>query len=145
MERAWPFENTPEPTRRRRAKHPSDYVRMHGDGTEAVIVRIGLHDAQLVLVAPDGAWERWVLHSVEEAERAAESLGVPVHTGEYPEELRVRINSHQRSAQEYRDAAYPEQGKVGPVSGYPENRPRDPRPDPQTKAAAETTREESSP
>ena len=127
VERAWPFENTPEPTRRPRGiKRPRDYVSVHGEGTEAVIVRIGLHDAQLVLVAPNGAWERWVHHSVEEAERAAESLGVPVHVGEYPEELRVRINSHRRSPEEYRDAAYPEQGKVGPVSGYPENRPRDP-------------------
>ena len=56
MERAWPFENTPEPTwRPRRIKRPRDYVSLHGEGTEAVIVRIGLHDAQLVLVAPNGA------------------------------------------------------------------------------------------
>ena len=94
------------------------------DGTEAVVIRIGLNDAQLVLVDGTGAWQRWVYHSVEEATEIAEGLSVPVHVGEYPEELRVKINSLQRPAADFDRSAYPEQGGVGPVMPYPENRPR---------------------
>jgi hypothetical protein len=36
----------------------------------------------------------------------------------------VRINSHPRPAVDFDRAAYPEQGAVGPVIPYPENRPR---------------------
>ncbi|HWC14155.1 MAG TPA: hypothetical protein VG929_06125 [Actinomycetota bacterium] len=121
-ERAWPFENQPEGGGR--IRNPHDYAARHGDGTEAVIVRIGMNDAQLVLVSPEGAWDRWVYHSVDEAKEVAESLAVPVHVGEYPEELRVRINSYQRPPRDFDRAAYPEQGRVGPTIPYPENRPR---------------------
>ena len=126
MARAWPFEDTPEgggaPGRFRR---PEEFVAALGrDGTEAVVVRIGLNDAQLVLVDRRGAWDRFVYHSVDEAQAAAEELGVPVHVGEYPEELRVRMNSYRRPASDYDRAPYPEQGRVGPVIPYPENRPR---------------------
>ncbi len=119
-ERAWPFEGTQdlEPVRR-----PEQFVTQRA-GTEAVVVRIGLHDAQLVLVDGEGAWQRWVYHSVEEAQEIAGALSIPVHVGEYPEELRVRINAHQRPAQDFDRHAYPEQGGVGPVIPYPENRPR---------------------
>lgn len=121
MERAWPFEGSPEhgPIRT-----PQDFIQHRGAGTEAVVIRIGLNDAQLVLVDRAGDWQRWVLHSMEEAGAAAEKLGVPVHMGEYPEEMRVRINSHRRGAADYDRSAYPEQGGVGPVMSYPENRPR---------------------
>jgi hypothetical protein len=88
------------------------------------VVRIGLHDAQLVVVDARGAWDRWVYHSVDEAKAAAETLGIPVHVGEYPEPLRVRMNSHRRPAGDFDRGAYPEQGRVGPVIPYPENRPR---------------------
>jgi hypothetical protein len=128
MERAWPFEGVPEGGRNLRA--PEDFVAVSGKGTEAVVVRIGLHDAQLVLVDERGWWQRWVYHSVEEATEVAERLGVEVHTGEYPEELRVRMNAFQRPAEDFDRHAYPEQGAVGPVIPYPENRPRrleDPR------------------
>ena len=120
MARAWPFEGQQdlEPVR-----NPSQFVEQR-DGTEAVVIRIGLHDAQLVLVDGTGAWQRWVYHSVDEATEVAEALGVPVHVGEYPEELRVRINSLQRPAADFDRHAYPEQGSVGPVIAYPENRPR---------------------
>ena len=124
MGRAWPFENTPEPAARVRTREPRDYVARHGHDTESVIVRIGLHDAQLVLVAPDGSWERWVYHSVDEAREAAEALGIAVHVGEFPEQLRVRINAFRRPPEDFERAPYPEQGRVGPVSEYPENRPR---------------------
>ena len=121
MARAWPFEGAEESDAIRR---PEQFVSARGEGTEAVVVRIGLNDAQLVLVDGRGAWQRWVFHSVEEATKIAEGLGVPVHVGEYPEQLRVRINSYQRPTEDFDRAAYPEQGGVGPVIPYPENRPR---------------------
>lgn len=123
MARAWPFEGVEEhgPLRT-----PAQFVAYKGEGTEAVVIRIGLHDAQLVLVAPSGEWQRWVYHSMQEATQVANELEVPVHEGEYPEEMRVRINAFQRGPREYDKAAYPEQGGVGPVMPYPENRPRRP-------------------
>ena len=120
--RAWPFENRvdDEPIRR-----PEPFVDRRGAGTEAVVVRIGLNDAQLVLVAGDGGWDRWVYGSTEEATRVAETLGVPVHVGEFPEATRVRMNQRVRTADDFRrHGAYPEQGRVGPIRSYPENRPR---------------------
>lgn len=121
-DRAWPFEDKAEGGVRIRT--PEQYVTHAGEGTEAVVVRIGMNDAQLVLVSPEGAWDRWVYHSLDEARSVAESLSVPVHDGEYPEELRVRINRYQRPAKSFDRAAYPEQGRVGPTPSYPENRPR---------------------
>ena len=122
MARAWPFEDKPEPVRRLR--NPADFVARYGEGTEAIVVRIGLHDAQVVLVDRDGRWDRWVYHSLEEAEEVAQTLGVSVHVGEYPEETRVRMNAYRRPPAEFDLGAYPEQGHVGPVIEYPENRPR---------------------
>jgi hypothetical protein len=122
-ERAWPFEHKPEGGGSR-IRTPAAYVAAFGEGTEAVVVRIGLNDAQLVLVGPEGAWDRWVYHSLDEAKEIAEGLGIPVHDGKYPEELRVRINSYQRPSRDYDKSPYPEQGWVGPVIPYPENRPR---------------------
>jgi hypothetical protein len=123
MARAWPFEDKPEPTRR--AKVPEDFLKQRGaEGAEAVVVRIGAHDAQLVLVDGEGFWDRWVYPSMEEAQSAAESLGIPAHTGEFPEETRVRMNSYVRPLESFDAGAYPEQGHVGPVMEYPENRPR---------------------
>ena len=123
MSRAWPFEEKPEPTRR--AKHPEDFLSQRGrDGTEAVVVRIGANDAQLVLVDGNGAWDRWVFHSMEDAQEIAETLDVPVHVNEYPEATRVRMNAYVRPPQSFDEGAYPEQGHVGPVIEYPENRPR---------------------
>lgn len=125
MARAWPFENKPEAGGAgAKLREPSDFVASRGPGCEAVVVRIGAHDSQIVVVDSDGAWERWVLHSHDEAVETAEALGIPVHVGEYPEELRVRMNARRRPAREYAEGAYPEQGRVGPVMPYPENRPR---------------------
>jgi hypothetical protein len=120
MSRAWPFEGQEDSEAIRK---PEQFIDSR-DGTEAVVVRIGGHDAQLVLVDGRGAWQRWVYHSIEEATEIAEALGVPVHIGEYPEELRVKINSYQRPSEDFDRHAYPEQGGVGPVMPYPENRPR---------------------
>jgi hypothetical protein len=121
VSRAWPFEQTRS---KRVFTNPKEFVEASGEGTDAVVVRIGLNDAQLVLIDGEGAWDRWVYHSVEEAKHAAEDLGVPVHEGEYPEKVRVRINAHRRAPEDFARGAYPEQGAVGPVIPYPENRPR---------------------
>jgi hypothetical protein len=122
MSRAWPFEDKPEAPVR--ARVPSDFVERDREGTEAIVIRIGLNDAQLVLVDGQGRWDRWVYHSLDEARAEAEKLGVDVHVGEYPEEVRVRMNAYRRPADDFDRAAYPEQGAVGPVIPYPENRPR---------------------
>lgn len=125
MRRAWPFEDVPEGRVDPRAfGAPEDFVAAAGEGVEGVVVRIGLNDAQLVLVDGRGAWTRWVYHSVEDALTAAEPLGIPIHEGEFPEQLRVRMNSYKRPAEDFARGAYPEQGAVGPVIPYPENRPR---------------------
>jgi hypothetical protein len=93
-------------------------------GVDAVVVRIGLNGAQLVLVDGEGEWERWVYGSVNEASTVASSLEIDVSTGEYPEAVRIRMNRYRRPPANFRRAAYPEQGRVGPIIPYPENRPR---------------------
>lgn len=125
MSRAWPFEDRPEGQAgsSRSFDRPEDFVARR-EGTEAIVVRIGLNDAQLVLVDGRGAWQRWVYPSFDEAREIAGTLGVEVHEGEYPEQTRVRMNAYQRSAEDFERGAYPEQGNVGPVIPYPENRPR---------------------
>jgi hypothetical protein len=123
MTRAWPFEGKSEGVDKIRS--PQDFLKKLGtEETEAVVIRIGRNDAMLVLVAATGRWERWVYHSMEEALAAGRSLGVTLHEGEYPEELRVRIGKFQPGPEHYDRSAYPEQGEVGPVIPYPENRPR---------------------
>jgi hypothetical protein len=123
MARAWPFEDKPEPTRR--IKSPEDFLKARGkEEAEAVVVRMGAHSAELVLVDSTGAWLRWVYESEDEAKEVAESLGVPVHVGEFPEATRVRMNAYVRPPESFDAGAYPEQGHVGPVIEYPENRPR---------------------
>ena len=124
MARAWPFEDVPEGGARRGVRKPEDFVAAYGEGLEAVVVRIGNHDSQLVIVDADGAWDRWVYHSHEEAMAAGRALEIPVHDGSFPEDVRVRMNLRRRPAEEFERGAYPEQGAVGPVIPYPENRPR---------------------
>lgn len=105
-------------------RNPQDFVAAHGPGCEAVVVRIGLNDAQVVVADAEGAWDRWVYRSVDEAKAVADELDVVVHVNEFPEELRVRMNAYRRPQESFRAGAYPEQGEVGPVIPYPENRPR---------------------
>jgi hypothetical protein len=124
MSRAWPFEDKVDPPQP--AREPKEFAAQAGAGTEAVVVRIGLRDAQLVLVDADGGWKRWVYPTVDEAVKVAGSVGVPVHVGEYPEAIRVRMNTRRRPPAEFDRAAYPEQGGVGPVISYRENRQRRP-------------------
>ena len=122
----WPFEGDLEDAPQRGYKHPQNFLEARSkEGTEAIVIRIGLNDAQLVLVDGNGFWDRWVYHSVDEAKEIADGLGIDVHVGEYPEKTRVRINGYRRPPKDYERAAYPEQGAVGPVIPYPENRPRE--------------------
>ena len=122
MSRAWPFEGKTDPPDE--VRDPVEFAAAWGDGADAVVVRIGLRDAQLVLVDADGKWMRWVYPTVEDAVKVAESLGLPLHLGEYPETVRVRMNARRRPPEEFDRGAYPEQGEVGPVIHYRENRPR---------------------
>lgn len=111
----------------KRVSVPRDFVGESLEGMEAIVIRIGAGDAQLVLVDADGRWDRWVYHSVEECVAIAKELGITeVHEGEYPEKTRVRMNAYQRPKEAYVAAAYPEQGRVGPVNPYSENRRRPP-------------------
>ena len=121
-QRSWPFEDHVDPLPP--IRRPEDFLKRHGTETDAVVIRIGLNGAQLVLVSKSGHWDRWVLASVEEAEEAARSLGISVHVGEFPEAVRVRMNTRRREADEFERGAYPEQGRVGAVRPYAENRPR---------------------
>jgi hypothetical protein len=117
---------------------PEEYAAGNLDGMEAVVIRIGAGEAQLVLVDSEGRWERWVYGSVDACTAKAEELGISeVHVGEYPEKTRVRMNAHQRSKETFAAGAYPEQGFVGPVNSYPENRPRPKAPLPEEQAEAE--------
>jgi hypothetical protein len=122
VSKAWPFEERVEAPES--IREPENFVQRTGDGTDAVVIRIGLRDAQLVLIDANGMWQRWVYPSVEGAEHAAQGLGIPVHLGEYPEAVRVRMNGRRRLPEDFDRGAYPEQGAVGPVTSYRENRPR---------------------
>lgn len=123
VSRAWPFESKTEGVEKIRT--PEDFIAKLGtEGTEAIVIRIGANDAQVVLVDGHGRWDRWVYHSMEEALEEAETLGVPVHENEYPEKTRVRMGKYQPGPEHFDAAAYPEQGQTGPILSYPENRPR---------------------
>jgi hypothetical protein len=122
VERAWPFESHSDPTPEPRS--PDEFVARAAGDVEAVVTRLGLNGAQAVLVSPSGSWRRWVYPSVEAAAEAAGDAGCIVHEGEFPEALRVRLNAYRRPPEDFERAPYPEQGWVGPVNFYPENRPR---------------------
>jgi hypothetical protein len=109
----------------KRVSVPQDFVGSNPEGIEAMVIRIGAGDAQLVLVDSDGRWDRWVYHSVEECTAVAKKLGITqLHQGEYPEKTRVRMNAYRKPKEDFAAGAYPEQGQVGPVIPYPENRRR---------------------
>lgn len=109
----------------KRVSVPDDFVGSKPDGIEAMVIRIGAGEAQLVLVDADGRWDRWVYRSVDECTAVAKELGITeLHEGEYPEKSRVRMNAYRKPKEDFEAGAYPEQGQVGPVIPYPENRHR---------------------
>jgi hypothetical protein len=126
MSRAWPFQETAEGTGPTRPPDVDGFVeRNPADQTDAVVTRIGLSGFQLVLVAQDGSWDKWVYPTKQDAIEAAQAAGIGnVHKDSYPEEVRVRMNAYQRPRADFDSGAYQEQGRVGPVKPYPENRPR---------------------
>lgn len=76
-------------------KIPDDVRRFaseHSDGLDAVVQRIGLDTFDLVLIAGDGSWTRWVTTSKESADAAAKELGATVHEGWDADELAKRMN-----------------------------------------------------
>lgn len=82
------------------------------EGVEAVITRIGFHNAQVILVAADGAWQRFVVSSVDQARRMCERLKVVSHEG-YPDHIRQRMGAHRRPPEDWAEAPYPEQRRGG--------------------------------
>ena len=125
MSRAWPFQDSPEASGPSRPLDVYGFVeRSPADQTDAVITRIGLSGFQLVLVAQDGSWDKWVYATKQDALEAARAARIGnIHEDSYPDEVRVRMNSYQRPRADFDSGAYQEQGRVGPVRPYPENRP----------------------
>jgi hypothetical protein len=76
-------------------------------GTEAAIMRIGLNSTQVVFVAPSGEWLRFVVESPDQARDLCLRLEVEAHDG-YPDHLRQRIGTYERSPQDWAAAPYPE-------------------------------------
>lgn len=70
-------------------------------------MRIGLNTTQVILIAEDGEWLRFVVPSVEVAIDMCERLKITHHEG-YPDHLRQRIGSYSRSRRDWFEAAYPE-------------------------------------
>jgi hypothetical protein len=59
-------------------------------GVDAVVQRIGADTWDLILIDADGAWDRWVFASQEEASAAGEGAGASVHEG-WTAELSQRV------------------------------------------------------
>jgi hypothetical protein len=122
----------------KRVSVPEDFVGEDREGMEAIVIRIGAGEAQLVLVDGRGRWDRWVYGSTEECTAEAERLEITaIHEGEFPEATRVRMNAYQRSETDFEAGPYPEQGVVGPVIPYPENRSRSALAPPEERVAEE--------
>jgi hypothetical protein len=90
-------------------RQAADFVHTRED-VEASIMRIGLHNTQVVLVAADGEWLRFVVASPRQAESFCKRLKVEHHEG-YPEPLRRRIGAYRRSRADWAEAPYPEQSR----------------------------------
>ena len=83
-----------------------EFVKTRED-VEAVIERIGYHTTQVILVAVNGEWLRFVVSSPEIAQRIAKGLKVEAHEG-WPEGLRQKVSSYRRDPSDWAEAPYPE-------------------------------------
>lgn len=92
---------------------PQQFVRTRA-GVEAVVMRIGLNTTQVILIAEDGEWLRFVVPSEERAKDMCERLKIPYHQG-YPDHLRKRVGSHSRSRRDWLEAPYPERTRGSSV------------------------------
>ncbi|HVE75411.1 MAG TPA: hypothetical protein VND22_01445 [Actinomycetota bacterium] len=88
------------------AETPLQFVRSR-PGVEGSIMHIGLHTAQLILVAETGEWIRYVFPTVEDAKDACERLKIEGHDG-FPDHLRQRMGKYKRSPEDWKEAPYPE-------------------------------------
>ncbi len=91
------------------AESPAEFARTRS-GVEAVIMRIGLNTTQLVLIAEDGEWLRFVVPNPVTAQQICERLKIAFHEG-YSDELRKRMGSYARARREWAEAPYPERQK----------------------------------
>lgn len=74
-------------------------------------MRIGIHSAQMILIAPSGEWLRFVTESSEEARELCLHLQVEAHDG-YPDHLRQRMGAYQRSPRDWAAEPYPERTRT---------------------------------
>jgi len=77
------------------------------EGVEGVVMHIGLNSSQVILVASDGEWLRYVVPSMEAAREVCERLKIPCHEG-WPDHLRQAVASYKRSPEDWAAAPYPE-------------------------------------
>lgn len=85
---------------------PLDFVSSRED-VKAVIGRIGINNTQVILVAKDGEWLRYVVPTIEDAKDMCERLKVESSDG-YTDEIRQRMGSYQRTPEDWAAAPYPE-------------------------------------
>lgn len=85
------------------------FVRSH-DSVEASIQRVGLNNTQVILIAEDGEWLRFVVPSPDDAQKFCQKLRIEGHDG-YPDHLRQRMSGYRRSPEDWREAPYPEQNR----------------------------------
>lgn len=85
---------------------PKEFTRTRS-AVEAVIMRIGLNTTQVILIAEDGEWLRFVVADIETAKTMCTRLGIESHEG-YPDHLRLRVSKHTRSREDWAQAPYPE-------------------------------------
>lgn len=88
---------------------PLEFIRRK-EGVEAAITRIGLNTTQLILVASDGEWLRFVVADVESANEAARRLGLVAHDG-MPDGIRMRMANYVRTPADWAAAPYPEKSR----------------------------------
>lgn len=88
------------------AETPAEFLKSR-EGVEAAVMRIGLHTTQVILVAADGEWLRYVVPSLEAAKVVCERLGLEFQEG-VPEHLTRRMAGYKRSAKDWAAAPYPE-------------------------------------
>lgn len=79
-------------------------------GVEAVVQRIGLRTAQVVLVAGNGEWTRVVVPSVDEGRALCSALGIEARDA-WTDPVRRRMGTYRRPPQEWADAPYPERSR----------------------------------
>lgn len=89
---------------------PLDFVSSRED-VEGVIMHVGLNNTQVVLVAADGEWLRFVVPSMEAAREFCERLRITGHENAYPDHLKQRMGKFKRTSEDWAAAPYPERSR----------------------------------